>query len=124
MESHVCDLLGLSTNEKFEEKPEAECLLDWFDEIDSSSFNLKPANAPTTAPSDSSFDLFKKIQGTAASALAKEKSTKPLPNKSKAKTGEKKNSAWMDLFADLDPLANPASMEKKISGPNQNCLDA
>lgn len=124
-ESNVCDLLGLSmTNEKSDIKPEYECLLDWFDEIDSGSMNLLPSNAnlPAAASSDlSSFDLFKKIQGTASNALAKEKSNKP-PNKSK--TNEKKNSAWMDLFADLDPLANPTSMEKKISGPNQNCLDA
>lgn len=26
----------------------------------------------------------------------------------------------MDLFADLDPLANPTQMENRISGTNQN----
>lgn len=120
-ESSVCDLLGLSTNEKLSEKTEPDCLLDWFDEIDSSSLQLLPANASAAASSDLSFDLFKNIQGTASNALDKEKSNKST---NKSKINEKKNAAWMDLFADLDPLANPTCMEKKISGPNQNCSDA
>lgn len=37
---------------------------------------------------------------------------------------DKKASAWMDLFQDLDPLSNPTAMERKIAGSNQNCLDA
>lgn len=121
LESNVCDLLGLVTKKKLNEKSESDCFLDWFDEIDSStSLNLLPSNPPAATSSDLSFDLFKNIQGTASNAVDKEKSKAPI----KSKTNEKKNSAWMDLFADLDPLANPTSMEKKISGPNQNCLDA
>lgn len=103
------------------EKTESDCLLDWFDEIDSNSLHLLPSNAPAAVSTDLSFDLFKQIQGSASNALDKEKSNKP-PNK--PKTNDKKNAAWLDLFADLDPLANPTSMEKKISGPNQNCSDA
>lgn len=121
LDSNICDLLGLSTNEKVNDKTEPDCLLDWFDEIDSRSLNLLPSNPPATASDDSSFDLFKKIQGSAPNTAADKEKSKPP---SKSKTNEKKNSAWMDLFADLDPLANPANMEKKISGPNQNCLDA
>lgn len=118
--SNVCDLLGLSMNEKPNKLPESDCLLDWFDEIDSSSLNLLPSHAPAAASIDLSFDLLKNYQGLASNAVGKETSRPP----NKSKKNEKKNSAWMDLFADLDPLANPTSMEKKISGPNQNCLDA
>lgn len=73
-----------------------------------------------------SFDIFKKIQG--ASAATMPSTSNASQNKSsvsnKSKIGDKKSSAWLDLFADLDPLANPTAMEKKISGKNQNCLDA
>lgn len=121
MESNVFDLLGLSTNEKPIEKPKSDCLLDWFDEVESGTLDLLPSEAtPASASSDLSFDLLKKIQGSVSNVVDKDKSK--LPNKSKA--NDKKSAAWMDLFADLDPLANPTNMEKKISGPNQNCLDA
>lgn len=39
-------------------------------------------------------------------------------NKSTAASGGKAN--WMDLFAELDPLANPDLMEKKLSGQHAN----
>lgn len=117
-ESNVCDLLGISSNEKPNKESESDCLLDWFDEIDSSSLSLLPSHA--AASNELSSDLLKSIEGSSSNAINKEKS-KPL---NKSKKNEKKNSAWMDLFADLDPLANPTSMEKKISGPIQNCSDA
>lgn len=79
--------------------------------------------------SNLSFDIFKKIQNTPAasgptgsSAAANANQDKSVTNK--PKIGDKKSNAWFDLFADLDPLANPAAMEKAISGKNQNCLDA
>lgn len=123
-ESNVCDLLGLSFNkEKPTGKSESDCLLDWFDEIETSTLHLLPSHSTASAPpvTDSTFDLLKKVQGTATTTTVDKGKSKPV---NKSNGNEKKNSAWMDLFADLDPLANPAMMEKKISGPNQNCLDA
>lgn len=41
---------------------------------------------------------------------------KSSPQKSKSR---KDKSAWYDLFADLDPLANPEALEKKLSENSQ-----
>lgn len=38
----------------------------------------------------------------------------------KEKVNPKNKSNWFDLFAELDPLANPDSMEKKLSGGHSN----
>lgn len=92
-----------------------DLLLDLFDTSDVKS-NQSTLNEPSSSSSTSlAFDLFKKIQNTASFAS----------NNGKMKTGklsgtDKPTSAWMDLFADLDPLANPTSMEKKISGTIDN----
>lgn len=40
------------------------------------------------------------------------------PQQSKDKS-RKDKSAWFELFADLDPLANPESLEKKLGGNSQ-----
>lgn len=123
-DSTILDLLDISTNEP----SETDCLLD--------IFNNAANTCKTSAPSSSSsnllaFDFLKKIHGstaaspssgTTAAASATEATKKGVNNKSKA--SDKKASAWMDLFADLDPLANPTAMEQKIAGSNQNCLDA
>lgn len=48
---------------------------------------------------------------------AKKSVTKNASNKPGA-SGSKAN--WMDLFAELDPLANPDMMEQKLGGSNAN----
>lgn len=51
-----------------------------------------------------------------------EDNTKRPTNRSvnKEKVNPKNKSNWFDLFAELDPLANPDSMEKKLSGGHSN----
>lgn len=118
-DSTILDLLDLSTTEP----TETDCLLDIFN---SAANGCKPIN--TSAQSSSSniltFDFLKKIPGSTASSSSAEASSSKKGVSNKAKMSDKKTSAWMDLFADLDPLANPSTMEKKIAGLNQNCLDA
>lgn len=85
------------------------------------TYDLNPAKSNLVAPSDFVLDLSNKKQksSTKDNFTAAEESKNP--NKSK---NEKKNSAWFDLFADLDPLANPTNMEKKLSSLNKMSLDA
>lgn len=49
---------------------------------------------------------------------------KSTDSKPPPKGDKKATAAWFDLFADLDPLANPTAMEQKISSANKNYLDA
>lgn len=49
---------------------------------------------------------------------ATKRSTNRTANKEKP--NQKNKSNWFDLFAELDPLANPDSMEKKLSGGHSN----
>ncbi|XP_055315827.1 islet cell autoantigen 1 [Sitodiplosis mosellana] len=118
-DSTIFDLLDLSTTEP----TETDCLLDIFN---SAANSCKPT--PATAQSSSNilmFDFLKKIPGsTSATSATMEANSSKKGAISKPKMNDKKTSAWMDLFADLDPLANPTNMEKKIAGLNQNCLDA
>lgn len=115
--SNILDLLDLSLNEP----SESDCLLDAFNN-DELSLDGQMAAASTSSLSNIlAFDILKKIQGTSNSTSdANKKSDK----KQIMKISDKKQAAWFDLFADLDPLANPINMEKKIAGLNQNCLDA
>lgn len=129
-DSTILDLLDLSTNEP----TETDCLLDIFN---SAANGCKPS-ASTQQSNILTFDFLKKIPGSTASlslssssssssaavAATTEASSGKKGVIAKAKINDKKTSAWMDLFADLDPLANPTTMEKKIAGLNQNCLDA
>lgn len=110
---NILDLFDLSMNESNEN----DCLLDMFNNEKSS----KDTNALSSSLSNSlAFDILQKIQGTSNHS---DGSSKKLAS-SKQKITDKNTSAWLDLFADLDPLANPTNMEKKISGSNQNWLDA
>lgn len=110
-DSTILNLLDITTDEP----NETDCLLDIF----SNAANAcKPITSTQSSSSSSSniltFDFLKKMQSSS------ETSKKDV----KSKISDKKTSAWMDLFADLDPLANPTTMEKKIAGSNQNWLDA
>lgn len=124
-DSTILDLLDISTNEP----SETDCLLDIF----SNASNGCRTNNTQSAQSSSNlltFDFLKKLHGpTTASAAA----SSCIPSSSEASKAKgvnntskisDKKSAWMDLFADLDPLSNLTAMEKKIAGANQNCLDA
>lgn len=111
--SNILDLFDLSMNEP----NESDCLLDIFCNEKSSN----DTNALSSSFSNSlAFDILKRIQCTSNNSG---ESSKKLAS-SKQKITDKKTAAWLDLFSDLDPLANPTNMEKKISGSNQNWLDA
>lgn len=138
-DSTILDLLDISTNEP----NETDCLLDIFS---NAANGCRPNNAPAQSPSSSSssnlltFDFLKKIHGSSTAAtsscvpsssttsllssLSSSEANKGKSSINKSKMSDKKASAWMNLFADLDPLSNPTAMEKKIAGSNQNCLDA
>lgn len=112
-DSTIFNLLDITTDEP----SETDCLLDMF----SSAANAcKPiastqsSSSSTSASNILSFDFLKNMH---SSNVSSETSKKDVIK-------AKKTSAWMDLFADLDPLANPTTMEKKIAGSNQNWLDA
>lgn len=114
-DSTIFDLLDITTDEP----TESDCLLDIFS---SAANGCKPTASSSSQSSSNilAFDFLKKMQGSTASPT--EAGKKGVINK--PKMNDKKATAWMDLFADLDPLANPTTMEKKIAGLNQNCLDA
>lgn len=113
-ETDLFDLLDISGDEQ----TESDCLLDIFGSA--ACGGKSSANTSNSTPSTSSaFDILKRLQGT--SNASDSSSKKSAANRPKT---DKPNSTWMELFADLDPLANPTSMEKKIAGPNSNCLDA
>lgn len=61
-------------------------------------FNKFPSNTPPSTNDD----------------VDKDKRTSPQKSKSR-----KDKTAWFELFADLDPLANPESLEKKLSENSQ-----
>lgn len=108
----------------------------------------RPNNVAAQSSSSNllAFDFLKKIHGSTAAAAAVAATSACVPSSTassssssssssseankakglfnKSKMSDKKASAWMDLFQDLDPLSNPTAMEKKIAGSNQNCLDA
>lgn len=65
-------------------------------------------------------DLFKSLPSK--SNKSEDGSAKRTTNRSvnKEKVNPKNKSNWFDLFAELDPLANPDSMEKKLSGGHSN----
>lgn len=111
-DSTIFDLLDIATNEP----SETDCLLDIFSNAANS---CKPIASAQSTSNILTFDFLKKYQNSMTSTESNKKGVTNKP-----KMGEKKTSAWMDLFADLDPLANPTTMEKKIAGLNQNCLDA
>lgn len=65
---------------------------------------------------NSILQLFNKTSSTPSTVNDEvDSDRKPTPQQSKSR---KDKSAWYDLFADLDPLANPETMEKKLSGDN------
>lgn len=87
---------------------------------DQSNLLASNSNAKPSTLSNFNFDLFGKLsKSNANKSNATEKSAQSVPSK-----GDKKAAAWFDLFADLDPLANPAAMEQRISSANKNYLDA
>lgn len=112
-DSTILDLLDISNDEP----SETDCLLDIFS---NAANGCKPVTSAQSSSNILAFDFLKKMQGSTATSEANTKKG----GTNKPKMSDKKTSAWMDLFADLDPLANPAAMEKKIAGFNQNCLDA
>ena len=116
-DSTIFDLLDLSTTEP----SETDCLLDIFN---SAANSCKPNASAQSSSNILTFDFLKKLPGSTSTASAMDTSSGKKGAISKPKMNDKKTSAWMDLFADLDPLANPTTMEKKIAGMNQNCLDA
>lgn len=77
------------------------------------------AESDTTKSRSSIMELFKGMpklnKSEQESGKAAEKSKKLVTEKSKSNKAN-----WYDLFADLDPLANPDSMEKKLSGNHSN----
>lgn len=129
-DSMILDLLDISTDES----SETDCLLDIFSNAANGCKPTQPTQPTQSTTSNLlGFDFLKKIHSSsttaaAAAASSSSSSTSSEPYKkgatNKSKMSDKKASAWMDLFADLDPLANPTTMEKKIAGANQNCLDA
>lgn len=117
LQSNLDDLLGIC--DSIEGKSSAtDPLLNLLDQSD--LFASDP-NPKATAMSNFSFDLFGKLNKSASAYKAN--ADKSTVSKS-SKATDKKASAWFDLFADLDPLANPAAMEQKIAGANKNYLDA
>lgn len=114
-DSTILDLLDISTDEP----RETDCLLDIFSNAANGCKPIASAQSTSTTSNILTFDFLKKIHSSTGTS----DTSKKVAN-NKTKTSDKKTSAWMDLFADLDPLANPTTMEKKISGMNQNCLDA
>lgn len=112
-EANLFDLLDAPSNELRVDQMTADLLLDLFDVSDVKS-NQSAPNEPSASSTSLAFDLFRKIQSTASFTGNNGKM------KAAKASGAEKSPAWMDLFADLDPLANPASMEKKISGSIDN----
>lgn len=117
LQSNLDDLLGICDAIEGESSA-TEPLLNLFDQSDLFS---SAANPSSTATSNFSFDLFGKLNKSVASN--KTNANKSTVSKQPSKA-DKKASAWFDLFADLDPLANPAAMEQKIASANKNYLDA
>lgn len=117
LQSNLDDLLGIC------DSTASDSLFNLLDDSSnlltnsSDSKSTKPSNAPL---SNFSFDLFGKLS----------KSNAPNANKiaensaSKPSKSDKKTTAWFDLFAELDPLANPSAIEQKLAGSNKNYLDA
>lgn len=119
-DSTILDLLDIAT---LDEPNETDCLLDIFSNATNGCKPTSSSSSHSSQPSSNllAFDFLKKMQGSTA---ASESNKKGVINKGATKMNDKKTTAWMDLFADLDPLANPITMEKKIAGSNQNWLDA
>lgn len=92
--------------------------------------NLKMESTKTTIPTETSADNITKKKNSILQLFNKMPSNitpsstnddvdgdkKLSPQKSKSR---KDKSAWFELFADLDPLANPQSLEKKLSENSQ-----
>ncbi|KAJ6634375.1 Islet cell autoantigen 1, partial [Pseudolycoriella hygida] len=97
---------------------------------DLQDFSFDNAKTEPTIPTDSSAEnvtkkknsilqLFNKTPSSINPPTTTEGSDldkKSPPQKSKSR---KDKSAWYDLFADLDPLANPDTLEKKLSDNSQ-----
>lgn len=78
------------------------------------SFDIKPKLAI--------MELFGKSSAT-SDAIANQMASKQSVSTSKANKGKsdrKDKTAWFKLFAELDPLANPDLMEKKIDDTGNN----
>lgn len=66
---------------------------------------------------NSILQLFNKTSSTPSTTGDETDADKKVaPQQSKSR---KDKSAWYDLFADLDPLANPETLEKKLSENSQ-----
>lgn len=119
-QSNLDDLLGICDNVESESSA-SDPLLNLFDNPSDLLTNSSDSKSkPSAALSNFSFDLFGKSNKPAVAQAAKttDKSA------SKPSKSDKKATAWFDLFADLDPFANPAAMEQKLAGANKNYLDA
>lgn len=116
--SNLDDLLGICDSIE----TESSCTDPLLSYLDDTNDLLNISSEPNPKPTSSfSFDLFSKLHKTAVPQASKSAVEKNMPKPSKS---DKKASAWFDLFADLDPLANPAAMEQKISSANKNYMDA
>lgn len=93
------------------------------------SFDDMPAESTKTPMStESSAENMTKMKNSILQLFNKTSSTpstigdetdadkRAVPQQSKSR---KDKSAWYDLFADLDPLANPETLEKKLSENSQ-----
>lgn len=110
----------------------SQLLLNDLVDLSTDSGSAKPlvsAEAPSTIPAEapksksSIMELFNRGVGTLKSSAQPnggddEKGAKEKKPKKPLTAGGKAN--WMDLFAELDPLANPDLMEKKLSGDHSN----
>lgn len=97
-------------------------------DLEDFNFDNSKTESTKTIPTESSADnitkkknsilqLFNKNPSNVTpSSTNDEEADKKSPQKSKSR---KDKSAWFDLFADLDPLANPESLEKKLSENSQ-----
>lgn len=85
---------------------------------DSSSTTTESTADNVTKKKNSILQLFNKTPTLAASSTNDEIESEKKLSPEKAKS-RKDKSAWFELFADLDPLANPQSLEKKLSENSQ-----
>ncbi|XP_037046011.1 islet cell autoantigen 1 [Bradysia coprophila] len=93
-----------------------------FDDAPTDSTKAPPMSTESSAESvmkvkNSILQLFNKTSSTPSTTSDEtDADKKPTSQQSKSR---KDKSAWYDLFADLDPLANPETLEKKLSENSQ-----
>lgn len=94
-------------------------LLDLEDGI--GAFESKVAGMPVEALVQSLEPLKPVCQGPAAATAQKTQPTPGPMSRPSLKKDKRDMSAWFNLFADLDPLANPDAIGKKSTEEDRNC---